>query len=133
MESMYSTRSVRFGEKPSILRQLFFPSAMTVGNPLRMIENGKVVFDGASGARKWDPPSPPPFLQGFPIQKTGICNQLLKTIAFIGSKKNPAIQKKIIRFSIKNLIANINLYALNCPKLNFGCYFTFEIIFKTLF
>ena len=51
MESMYSTRSVRFGEKPSILRQLFFPSAMTVGNPLRMIENGKVVFDRASGAR----------------------------------------------------------------------------------
>ena len=60
MESMYSTRSVRFGEKPSILRQLFFPSAMTVGNPLRMIENGKVVLDRASGARKGDPPSPPP-------------------------------------------------------------------------
>ena len=45
----YSTRSVRFGEKPSILRQLFFPSAMTVGNPLRMIENGKVVCDRAGG------------------------------------------------------------------------------------
>ena len=50
----YSTRSVRFGEKPSILRQLFFPSAMTVGNPLRMIENGKVVCDRAGG-------TPPPF------------------------------------------------------------------------
>ena len=59
MESMYSTRSVRFGEKPSILRQLFFPSAMTVGNPLRMIENGKVVCDRAGGTRKGDPPSPP--------------------------------------------------------------------------
>ena len=72
MESMYSTRSVRFGEKPSILRQLFFPSAMTVGNPLRMIENGKVVFDRASGARKGDPlspPDPPPSSKVSPSRK----------------------------------------------------------------
>ena len=68
MESMYSTRSVRFGEKPSILRQLFFPSAMTVGNPLRMIENGKVVLDRASGARKGGPPSINATVFGVPPQ-----------------------------------------------------------------
>ena len=69
MESMYSTRSVRFGEKPSILRQLFFPSAMTVGNPLRMIENGKVVFDRASGARKGGPSFTPPSSKVSPSRK----------------------------------------------------------------
>ena len=54
---------------------------------------------------------------------------LLKTVAFIAGKKNPAIQKKIICFSIENFIENISLYALSWPKLNFGCYLTFEIIF----
>jgi hypothetical protein len=32
---------------------------------------------------------------------------ILKTVAFIAGKKNPAVQKKFIRFSIENLIANI--------------------------
>ena len=54
---------------------------------------------------------------------------LLKTVAFIAGKNNPAIQKKIIHFSIEKFIANICLYALSWPKLNFGCYLTFEIIF----
>ena len=58
-----------------------------------------------------------------------LCNVLLKTVAFIAGKKNPAIQKFFIRFSIKNFIANISLYALSWPKLKFGCYHTFEIIF----
>ena len=53
----------------------------------------------------------------------------LKTVVFIAGKKNPATEKKIIRFSIENLIANISFYALSWPKLNFGCYLTFEIIF----
>ena len=48
-------------------------------------------------------------------------------------KKNPATQFFFIRFSIENLIANISLYALSLPKLNFGCYLTFEIISKALF
>ena len=53
---------------------------------------------------------------------------LQKTVAFIaGKSENPADQKKIIWFSINNLIGNISLYALNWPKLNFG---SFEIIFK---
>ena len=56
-------------------------------------------------------------------------SKLLETVAFIAGKKNPAIQKKFIRFSIENLIANISFYALSWPKLNFGCYLTFEIIF----
>ena len=55
---------------------------------------------------------------------------LLKKVAFIAGKKNPAIQKFYIHFSIENLIANISFYALSWPKLNFGCYLTFEIIFK---
>jgi hypothetical protein len=55
---------------------------------------------------------------------------MLKTVAFIAGKKNPAIQKFFIRFSIEDLIANIRFYALSWPKLNFGCYLTFEIIFK---
>ena len=42
-------------------------------------------------------------------------------------------KKFLIRFSIANFIANISLYALSWPKLNFGCYLTFEIIFKALF
>ena len=62
-----------------------------------------------------------------------VCRNKLKTVAFIAGKKNPAIQKKFIRFSIENFIANISLYALSWPKLNFGCYLTFEIIFKALF
>ena len=37
----------------------------------------------------------------------------LKTVAFIAGKKDPAIQKKFIRFSIENLIANISFYGLN--------------------
>ena len=39
------------------------------------------------------------------------------------------ILKIFIRFSIENLIANISFYVLSWPKLNFGCYLTFEIIF----
>ena len=58
---------------------------------------------------------------------------LLKTDAFIAGKKNPAVQKNFILFSIENLIANIGFYVLSWPKLNFGCYLTFEIIFKALF
>ena len=54
---------------------------------------------------------------------------LLKTVAFIAGKKNPATQKFFICFSIKNLIANISLFALSWPELNFGRYRTFEIIF----
>ena len=55
---------------------------------------------------------------------------LLKTVAFIaGKSENPAAQNFFICFSIDNLIANISLYALSWPKLNFGCYLTFEIIF----
>ena len=58
----------------------------------------------------------------------------LKTVAFIaGKSKNPGAQNFFIRFSIDNLIANISLYALSWPKLNFGCYLTFEIFFKALF
>ena len=53
---------------------------------------------------------------------------LLKTVAFIaGKSENPAEQKQFIHFFIDNLIANIRLYALSWPKLNFG---SFEIIFK---
>ena len=52
----------------------------------------------------------------------------LKTVAFIAGKKIK--QPKIFFcFSIENFIANISLYALSWPKLNFGCYLTFEIIF----
>ena len=54
---------------------------------------------------------------------------MLKTVAFIAGKKNPAVQKIYIHFSIENFITNISLYALSWPKLNFGCYLTFEIIF----
>jgi biotin transporter BioY len=58
---------------------------------------------------------------------------MLKTVAFIaGKSENPADQKKFICFFIDNLIANISLYALSWPKLNFGCYLIFEIIFKAL-
>ena len=38
--------------------------------------------------------------------------------------------KFFIHFFIDNSNANISLYALNCPKMNFGYYLTFEIIFK---
>ena len=55
---------------------------------------------------------------------------ILKEDAFIaGKSENQAAKKKIIRFFIDILIANISLYALSWPKLNFGCYLTFEIIF----
>jgi biotin transporter BioY len=55
---------------------------------------------------------------------------LLKEVAFIaGKSENQAAKKNFIRFFIDNLIANISLYALSWPKLNFGCYLTFEIIF----
>jgi hypothetical protein len=37
-----------------------------------------------------------PFLGGFGN------HTLLKTVAFIAGKKNPVVQKKIIRFSIEN-------------------------------
>jgi hypothetical protein len=44
----------------------------------------------------------------------------LKTVAFIaGKSENPAAQIFFICFSIDNLIANISLYALSWPKLNF--------------
>ena len=59
--------------------------------------------------------------------EVGIFN--LKTVAFIAGKKNPAVQNNFIRFFIENLIANISFYVLSWPKLNFGCYLTFEIIF----
>jgi hypothetical protein len=36
-------------------------------------------------------------------------------------------------FFIENVIENICLNALSWPKLKFGCYITFEIIFKALF
>ena len=56
------------------------------------------------------------------------CQWILKTVAFIaGKSENPADQKLYIHFFIDNLIANISLYALSWPKLNFG---SFEIIFK---
>ena len=54
--------------------------------------------------------------------------EVLKTVAFIaGKSENSADQKKYICFFIDNLIANISLYELSWPKLNFG---SFEIIFK---
>ena len=54
----------------------------------------------------------------------------LKEVAFIaGKSENQAAKKCFIHFFIENLIANIRLYALSWPKLNFGCYLTFEIIF----
>jgi hypothetical protein len=43
----------------------------------------------------------------------------------VGKSENQADKKKFIRFSIDDLIANISLYALSWPKLNFG---SFEII-----
>ena len=53
----------------------------------------------------------------------------LKTVPFIESKsENPADQKKNNHFFIDNLIANVSLYALSWPKLNFGCYLTFEAL-----
>ena len=56
--------------------------------------------------------------------------QVLKTVAFItGEKKIQQSKIFFIHFSIENLIANISFYALRWPKLNFGCYLTFEIIF----
>jgi hypothetical protein len=58
---------------------------------------------------------------------------LVKTVAFIaGKSENQAAKQIFIRFSIDNLIVNISFYALSWPKLNFGCYLTFEIIFKAL-
>ena len=77
------------------------------------------------------------YLDNFPAFFSSIYHELsgyvsyisLKTVAFIAGKKNPAVQKFFIHFSIENFIANISLYALSWPKLNFGCYLTFEIIF----
>ena len=57
----------------------------------------------------------------------------LKTVAFIAGNKNLAVQKFFIQFSNETFIANISLDALSWPKLKFGCYLTFEIIFKDLF
>ena len=49
-------------------------------------------------------------------------------VAFIAGKSEDQADKKIsICFSMDNFIANISLYALSWPKLNFG---SFEIIFK---
>ena len=54
----------------------------------------------------------------------------LKEVAFIaGKSENQAAKIFFIHFFIDNLIANISLYALSWPKLNFECYLTFEIIF----
>ena len=61
--------------------------------------------------------------------KFALSEFLLKTVAFIADKKNPATQNIFIRFSIESFIANITLYVLSWPKLNFGCYLTFEIMF----
>ena len=44
--------------------------------------------------------------------RTGM-SYCLKTVAFTAGKKNPAIQKKYICFSIENFIENISLYALS--------------------
>ena len=50
----------------------------------------------------------------------------LKEVAFImGKSENQAAKKIFIRFFINYLIANISLYVLSWPKLNFGCYLTF--------
>jgi hypothetical protein len=50
---------------------------------------------------------------------------LLKEVAFIaGKSENQADKNFFIRFSIDNLIANISLYALSWPKLNFGSFET---------
>jgi hypothetical protein len=55
---------------------------------------------------------------------------MLKEVAFIaGKSENQAAKIFFIPFFNNNLIANISLYALSWPKLNFGCYLTFEIIF----
>jgi hypothetical protein len=55
-----------------------------------------------------------------------MANPLLKTVAFIaGKSENQAANFFFIRFFIDNLIANISLYALSWPKLNFG---SFEMI-----
>ena len=54
---------------------------------------------------------------------------IIKTVAFIAGKKNPATQNFFIPFAIENLITNISFYALSWPKLNFGWYLIFEIIF----
>ena len=64
------------------------------------------------------------FLQGINPKVT---ITILKTIAFNAGKKpsNP-----IIGVSIENFIANISLYALSWPTLNFGCYLTFKLFFK---
>ena len=54
----------------------------------------------------------------------------LKEVAFIaGKSENQAAKIFFFRFFIDNLIANISLYVLSWPKLNFGYYITFEIIF----
>ena len=86
---------------------------------LAQVENRKNYPNGCLGKGYW-------------IKKFEFKN-VLKTVAFIAGKKNPAIQKNFICFSIENFIENISLYALSWPKLNFGCYLTFEIIFKALF
>jgi hypothetical protein len=53
----------------------------------------------------------------------------VKTVAFIaGKSENQAAKFFFIHFSIDN----ISFYALSWLKLNFGCYLTFEIIFKAL-
>jgi hypothetical protein len=58
---------------------------------------------------------------------------MLKAVGFIaGKSENQAAKKNFIHFSNDNLIANISFYALSWSKLNFGCYLTFEIIFKAL-
>ena len=45
----------------------------------------------------------------------------LKEVAFIaGKSENQAAKKFFTRFFIANSIANISLYALSWPKLNFG-------------
>ena len=49
----------------------------------------------------------------------------------LSTKTENPVARKIARpfFSIDNSIANISLYALSWPRLNFGYYLTFEIMF----
>jgi hypothetical protein len=53
---------------------------------------------------------------------------VLKRKAFIAYRNpNPAAIKMLILFSIDNYIANISLYGLIRPKLNFGYYLTYDL------
>ena len=91
---------------------MVFPAKFFSGMGLQFIDilrNGKLLKSRAAYTRK---------------------QLFLKLVAFIaGESVNQAAKTFSICFSIGNLIANISLYALSWPKLNFGCYLTSEIIF----